>query len=355
MRSPIISFVVCALLYNSYFISILTTRGTIFTGIYASKAKKAWTRLQPLLNPPNAVPANELKTPASAASAPGSFRNNDPVRSDFGTAIPVPIVGILSARVCDTLRETLAGFELIEGKPEYSVKCLDIAVWSARSFAQSKIANDGKQHASPSPTDVNGLTLKQVGAINLYSQEGAFYLRLNALLNAKKNRSQRLHVRVSVYALLFNVMQILVPFSNTHADVSAATNRQSVCPALTIPDCPPHSCNRSRFSHTSNCSWNPSPSCQSTPVGGCTVECRVIYARMLPSTKKVNSSAGGATLRVPPRRMSRSVFLSRFVFYVCGQRSYCTFDVHPAHCFVLSRVPTLYYPLRAIAVFIHYS
>ena len=177
---------------------MLTPRGTLFTGVRASKARKAWTRLQPLLDPLNALPASILKMPASAASAPGSFRTNDPVLSDFGTAIAAPIVGLISARVCDTLRETLVGFELVEGQPEYSVKCLDVAVWSARSFAQSKIANEVQKHASPSAADVNGLTLKQVGAINLYSQEGPFYRRLNALLNAKKNRSQRLYVRVSV-------------------------------------------------------------------------------------------------------------------------------------------------------------
>ena len=193
-----ISLVVCALLYNSCFIGILTPRVTLFTGVRASKARKAWTRLQPLLGPPNALTASVSKTPASAASAPGSFRINDPVLSDFGTVIAAPIVGLISARVCDTLRETLAGFELVESKPEYSVKCLDVAVWSARSFAQSKIANDGQQHASPSAVDINGLTVKQVGAINLYSQEGPFYRRLNALLNAKKNRSQRLQVCVCV-------------------------------------------------------------------------------------------------------------------------------------------------------------
>ena len=62
-----------------------------------------------------------------------------------------------------------------------------------------KLVADRGNLTEPSATDANGLTVQEVGAIHLYSQDGPFYHRLNTLLNAKQNRGKRLQVNSRVH------------------------------------------------------------------------------------------------------------------------------------------------------------
>ena len=77
---------------------------------------------------------------------------------------------------------------MVDGRPDYSRKCLHTLTYSALMFAKSKIAGDG----GAGGTDKMGLPLIGVACINMYSMESAFYRRLNALLNAKAHRMKRL-------------------------------------------------------------------------------------------------------------------------------------------------------------------
>ena len=91
--------------------------------------------------------------------------------------------------------------------------CLDQVCAAAVAFAQDKIARDGG-----TTTDKNGLTLLQVAAINLYTQE-AIYQRLNSLLNARKERSTRLKPWFRYMHVLFEALDKLEPYTATGMDL----------------------------------------------------------------------------------------------------------------------------------------
>ena len=103
-------------------------------------------------------------------------------------------VSVVRSMGVSLMRKAGVSEELVEGDPVYSEKCLTAMAWAAKSFAQSKTScRQGQSHRTLRHR-CKCLTVQEVGAIHLYSQDGPFYHRLNTLLNAKKNRGKRLQV-----------------------------------------------------------------------------------------------------------------------------------------------------------------
>ena len=97
------------------------------------------------------------------------------------------LTGIAMTPKSRSLEAALTGVPLYKDNPEYSAKVLKVATMAAMHFASKKLTDDGADPSVPGAVDRNGLTVVEVAAINLYSQE-AIYNPLNKLLNAKEDR-----------------------------------------------------------------------------------------------------------------------------------------------------------------------
>ena len=173
------------------------------TGLKFIAAKKFLLKL-------NAHPDTETQ---SAVSTDNS--SDDGFATDFSKAFTGMISGVEMAPDCSTLQEAFVGVELHEGKPEYSKQVLHMITFTATEFAKGKIVTDGGKLEDPAALDNNGLRLKDIAALNLYTQVSV-YKPLNRMLNAKKDRSVRIRPYFRYMRLLLGAMKKLIPFKGSY-------------------------------------------------------------------------------------------------------------------------------------------
>ena len=151
---------------------------------------------------------------ATASSLVDSI-NHDGFSTDFGTGYAGMISGVKVAPDCATLQDAFAGVELYEGQLEYSKQVINMTAFAATDFAKEKLSKDCGNPADPTAMDSNGLCLKDIAAINAYTQESV-YKPLNKMLNVKKDRSARLKPYFRYMRMLLGAMKKLSPFKESY-------------------------------------------------------------------------------------------------------------------------------------------
>lgn len=159
--------------------------------------------------------------PHSATSASPSTSTlvdnavDDGFITDFSGGFVGMISGVTMAPDCATLQHAFSGVQLYEGQPEYSKKLAHMTAFAATEFAKQTIVANGGDPADPTAVDHNGLCLKDIAALNAYTQDSV-YKPLNKMLNVTKDRVKRLKSFFRYMRLLMGAMKKLPPFAESY-------------------------------------------------------------------------------------------------------------------------------------------